>query len=118
MYVYVCMCMCVLAGWAMQIAGFLFVDRHWETDRPYLDTMLSYFSKINYTPQFLLFPEGTDFDENTRARSDAFAAKNSLKSYSHVLHPRTTGFAYLVNNIRQSQYDSVLLTGSVVNGSC
>jgi len=89
----------------MQIAGFLFVDRHWETDRPYLDAMLNYFSELNYIPQFLLFPEGTDFDERTRARSDAFAAKNGLKSYSCVLHPRTTGFVYLASCIQQSMYD-------------
>jgi len=87
----------------MQIAGFLFVDRYWDTDKPYLDAMLSYFSNIKYTPQFLLFPEGTDFDERTRARSDAFAAKNDLKSYTHVLHPRTTGFAYLASYVRQSK---------------
>lgn len=87
----------------MQIAGFLFVDRHWETDRPYLDAMLSYFNSLKYTPQFLLFPEGTDFDDKTRARSDAFAVKNGFKSYTHVLHPRTTGFAYLADYIRQSK---------------
>jgi len=87
----------------MQIAGFLFVDRHWDTDEPYLDMMLSYFSNTKYTPQFLLFPEGTDYDERTRARSDAFATKNGLQSYTHVLHPRTTGFAYLVSYIRESK---------------
>jgi len=89
----------------MQIAGFLFVDRHWETDKPYLDAMLSYFRQLNYVPQFLLFPEGTDFDDKTRARSDAFAAKNGLMSYTHVLHPRTTGFAYLASYVRQSMYN-------------
>jgi len=89
----------------MQIAGFLFVDRHWETDKPYLDAMLSYFSSLKYTPQFMLFPEGTDFDERTRARSDAFAAKNGLKSYTHVLHPRTTGFAYLASYVRQREFN-------------
>jgi len=88
----------------MQTAAFLFVDRRWETDRPYLDAMLSYFSQINYIPQFFLFPEGTDFDEKTRARSDAFAAKNGLVSYNHVLHTRTTGFTYLASFIRQSMY--------------
>jgi len=88
----------------MQIAGFLFVDRHWETDKPYLDAMLSYFSQLNYIPQFLLFPEGTDLDEKTRARSDAFAARNGLTSYTHILHPRTTGFAYLASYVRQSTY--------------
>jgi len=95
----------LLVGWAMQIAGFLFVDRHWETDKPYLDAMLNYFSQLNYMPQFLLFPEGTDYEEKTRARSDAFAVKNGLKSYTYVLHPRTTGFAYLASYMRQSTYN-------------
>jgi len=96
----------------MQIAGFLFVDRRWETDKPYFDSMLSYFSKLSYVPQFLLFPEGTDFDDKTRARSDAFAAKNGFKTYTHVLHPRTTGFAYLAAYIRQSMYDANSVTSA------
>jgi len=95
-----------IVGWAAQIAGCLFVDRHWETDKPYLDSMLNYFSQLSYVPQFLLFPEGIDFDDKARARSDAFAAKKGFKTYTHVVHPRTTGFAYLASYIRQSMYNS------------
>jgi len=103
----------LVVGWAMQIAGFLFVDRHWKSDKPYLDAMLSYFSQMKYTPQFLLFPEGTDYDEKTRARSDAFAANYGFKSYSHVLHPRTTGFAYLASFIQQSMFISTVLLEAI-----
>lgn len=57
---------------------------------------------LNYFLQILFFPEGTDFTANTKARSDKFAAKNSLEPYEYVLHPRTAGFSFLVEKMRES----------------
>lgn len=57
---------------------------------------------MNYFLQILFFPEGTDFTANTKARSDKFAAKNSLEPYEYVLHPRTAGFSFLVEKMRES----------------
>ena len=54
--------------------------------------------------QVLLFPEGTDLTERTKAKSEAFAKKNDLNCYNYVLHPRTTGFTYLVEKLRLSEY--------------
>uniref|UniRef100_A0A673IUP3 Lysocardiolipin acyltransferase 1 n=1 Tax=Sinocyclocheilus rhinocerous TaxID=307959 RepID=A0A673IUP3_9TELE len=39
--------------------------------------------------------------ENTRARSDEFAEKNGLPKYEYVLHPRTTGFTFIVDTLRK-----------------
>lgn len=39
--------------------------------------------------------------ENTRARSDAFAVQNSLPKFEYVLHPRTTGFTFIVDRLRK-----------------
>ena len=50
-----------------------------------------------------MFPEGTDLTPTTKARSDRFAEKNDLPKYSHVLHPRTTGFAFLVQKMREGE---------------
>lgn len=52
--------------------------------------------------QILLFPEGTNISENTKAKSHSFADKNGLKRYEHVLHPRTTGFSFLVEYMKSS----------------
>ncbi|MBN3304863.1 lysocardiolipin acyltransferase 1 [Amia ocellicauda] len=88
-------------GWAMQVASFIFIHRRWEDDRRHLQAMLQYFCDIREPLQLLIFPEGTDLTENTRARSDQFAEKNGLPKYEYVLHPRTTGFTFIVDMLRK-----------------
>lgn len=39
--------------------------------------------------------------ENTRAISDVFAAENNLPNFQYVLHPRTTGFTFIVDKLRK-----------------
>ncbi|XP_051941370.1 lysocardiolipin acyltransferase 1 [Hippocampus zosterae] len=88
-------------GWAMQVACFVFIHRRWEKDKEHLGNMLDYFCDIREPLQLLLFPEGTDLTENTRVRSDEFAAQHHLPKYQHVLHPRTTGFTFIVERLRK-----------------
>ncbi|XP_061115013.1 lysocardiolipin acyltransferase 1 [Conger conger] len=88
-------------GWAMQVASFIFIQRRWEDDRQHMENMLQYFCHIREPLQLLMFPEGTDLTENTRARSDDFAQKNGLPKYEYVLHPRTTGFTFIVDTLRK-----------------
>ncbi|XP_057256040.1 lysocardiolipin acyltransferase 1 isoform X3 [Pezoporus wallicus] len=38
---------------------------------------------------------------NTKARSNEFAEKNGLQKYEYVLHPRTTGFTFVVERLRE-----------------
>ncbi|XP_067682123.1 lysocardiolipin acyltransferase 1-like [Haliotis asinina] len=96
-------------GWAMQCAAFLFLRRRWEADQPVLTAALRYFHKVDYRLQFLLFPEGTDFTANTLSKSDKFAEKNGFPKYRYVLHPRTTGFVFLVQQMKEEKLlDSVL----------
>ncbi|XP_034620632.1 lysocardiolipin acyltransferase 1 isoform X3 [Trachemys scripta elegans] len=38
---------------------------------------------------------------NTKARSNEFAEKNGLRKYKYVLHPRTTGFTFVVERLRE-----------------
>ncbi|KAJ3613769.1 hypothetical protein NHX12_020015, partial [Muraenolepis orangiensis] len=89
-------------GWAMQMACFVFIQRRWEDDRRHLESMLGYFCDIREPLQLLLFPEGTDLTEYTRARSDEFADKNGLPKFEYVLHPRTTGFTFIVETLRKA----------------
>lgn len=44
--------------------------------------------------------------ENTRQRSDAFAAQNNLPKFEYVLHPRTTGFTFIVDRLRKGEHVS------------
>ncbi|XP_036006459.1 lysocardiolipin acyltransferase 1 isoform X3 [Fundulus heteroclitus] len=85
----------------MQVACFVFIQRRWEMDKKHLENMLDYFCDIREPLQLLLFPEGTDLTENTRAKSDAFAALNNLPKMEYVLHPRSTGFTFIVDRLRK-----------------
>ncbi|XP_042327904.1 lysocardiolipin acyltransferase 1 [Sceloporus undulatus] len=87
-------------GWAMQVAAFIFIHRKWEEDKNHFENMLDYFCDIHEPLQLLIFPEGTDLTDNTKARSNAFAEKNGLQKYEYVLHPRTTGFTFIVERLR------------------
>ena len=56
----------------------------------------------------MIFPEGTNFTEETKSKSDKFAETNNLKPYTQVLHPRVTGFAHVYNEMkRNNMIDSV-----------
>ena len=48
-----------------------------------------------------MFPEGTNMNSKTKARSDEFAKKNNRQVYSHVLHPRTTGFVHIAKGMME-----------------
>ena len=51
--------------------------------------------------QILLFPEGTDLTKHTKWRSDLYAEKSKLPKYDFVLHPRTTGFTHIVQEMKK-----------------
>ena len=54
--------------------------------------------------QILLFPEGTNLTDDTKASSMAYAKKNNLPFYEYTLHPRSTGFSFMVKQMRKSKY--------------
>ncbi|KAK3597421.1 hypothetical protein CHS0354_040159 [Potamilus streckersoni] len=88
-------------GWAMQLAGYIFLQRKWEEDKKLISNGIRYLNLVNFKPQVLLFPEGTDFTPSTKSRSDKFAEQHGLPKYEYVLHPRTTGFAFFVQQMRK-----------------
>lgn len=91
----------------MQLSCFLFISRKWEMDRTEFKNKLYYFNAINYPIQILLFPEGGDLTDRSRERSNKFAEKNNLPHYQYCLHPRTTGFNYVMNALRDGRLDAV-----------
>ncbi|XP_057644598.1 lysocardiolipin acyltransferase 1 [Chionomys nivalis] len=88
-------------GWAMQAAAFIFIHRKWKDDKSHFEDMIDYFCDIHEPLQLLIFPEGTDLTENNKTRSNDFAEKNGLQKYEYVLHPRTTGFTFVVDRLRE-----------------
>ncbi|KAL1764380.1 lysocardiolipin acyltransferase 1, partial [Sigmodon hispidus] len=89
-------------GWAMQAAAFIFIHRKWKDDKSHFEDMIDYFCDIREPVQLLIFPEGTDLTENNKTRSNDFAEKNGLQKYEYVLHPRTTGFTFVVERLREA----------------
>ncbi|XP_030855063.1 lysocardiolipin acyltransferase 1 [Strongylocentrotus purpuratus] len=90
-------------GWAMQIASYVFLRRRWEQDKAWMTMMLDYFCDIQYNVQYLIFPEGTDYTDHSKDKSDSYATKNNLPKYEYVLHPRTTGFKHIMDHLRKRQ---------------
>lgn len=90
-------------GWAMQAAAYIFIQRKWKDDKSHFEDMIDYFCDIHEPLQLLLFPEGTDLTENSKARSNEFAEKNGLQKYEYVLHPKTTGFTFVVDRLREGK---------------
>ncbi|XP_020839407.1 lysocardiolipin acyltransferase 1 isoform X1 [Phascolarctos cinereus] len=94
-------CLTAVAGWAMQAAAYIFIHRRWKDDKSHFENMLNYFCDIQEPLQLLIFPEGTDLTENSKAKSNEFAEKNGLEKYEYVLHPRTTGFTFVVECLKE-----------------
>ncbi|XP_012507853.1 PREDICTED: lysocardiolipin acyltransferase 1 [Propithecus coquereli] len=87
----------------MQAAAYIFIHRKWKDDKSHFEDMIDYFCDIREPLQLLIFPEGTDLTENSKARSNDFAEKNGLQKYEYVLHPRTTGFTFVVDQLREGK---------------
>ncbi|KIH60861.1 hypothetical protein ANCDUO_08873, partial [Ancylostoma duodenale] len=94
------------AGWAMGCGSFVFLERNFETDKCTIASSIEYYKESGNNYQLLLFPEGTDRGARAAAQSNAFARENGLPQYDYVLHPRTTGFNYLLDVMRRSNYIS------------
>uniref|UniRef100_A0A8R1EB39 PlsC domain-containing protein n=2 Tax=Caenorhabditis japonica TaxID=281687 RepID=A0A8R1EB39_CAEJA len=91
-------------GWAMSCGSYIFLDRNFEKDKPILERIVKYFSGSEKNYQILLFAEGTDKGERATRLSNEFAEKHGLPKYEYVLHPRTTGFRYLLDLMKKENY--------------
>ncbi|XP_015586760.1 lysocardiolipin acyltransferase 1 isoform X1 [Cephus cinctus] len=91
-------------GWMMQMNGFLYITRRWEEDQGRLSRTLDYLVAIRRRTQLLIFPEGTDLTPTSKEKSDKYALQNGLPKYSYTLHPKTTGFSYLVQHLQHANY--------------
>lgn len=88
----------------MQMNGFLYITRRWEVDKYRLSQSLDYLVALKKQPQLLIFPEGTDLTKTSKEKSDNYAKKNKLSCYDYTLHPKTTGFSYLVRHLQEANF--------------
>lgn len=88
----------------MQLNGFLYITRRWEEDQSRLSRTLDYLVALDRRSQVLIFPEGTDLTRSSKEKSDKYASQHMLPQYSFTLHPKTTGFSYLVRHLQQASY--------------
>jgi lysocardiolipin and lysophospholipid acyltransferase len=86
----------------MQLARSLFLNGKWKQDSPRLNAAVSVLA-ADPAFQLVLFPEGAPINADSVAKSNTFAAANNLKPLQFVLHPRTTGFGYLVEKMREGR---------------
>jgi len=92
-------------GWAMQHAAYLFLDRIWGKDQQIIKNISGYYKSCQSPISILIFPEGTNFTNETKIKSNDYAAKqtNFNRSYDYCLHPRLNGFTYLLNTMRSDE---------------
>ncbi|CAM4743786.1 unnamed protein product [Rotaria magnacalcarata] len=92
-------------GWAMQHAGYLFLDRIWEKDQETMKNISGYYKSCQSPLSILIFPEGTNLTEQTKIKSNEYAAKQTSfnASYEYCLHPRLNGFKFLLNSMRSEE---------------
>ena len=109
-----------IIGWALQLACHLFLARDWDKDQKHVQRLIqhyrramqptaalirSLFDSLLGRPslQLLIFPEGTNMRPVAKERSDKFAREHHLPAYTHVLHPRTTGFVYIMDQLTAAE---------------
>ena len=113
-------------GWGMRFYGFVFMSRKMATDQPRLAHRLQKLKTVHSGPMsgtsgldpmwLLLFPEGTNLSANTRKKSVAWAEKQGIKDFQHVLLPRSTGTFFCLNELKGTVdyvYDCTVAYGGI-----
>ena len=89
-------------GWGMQMSQFIFLKRNWEQDKDNLSKHMQKLNNPNDPMWLILFPEGTNLADCTRAASKAWADKNGIKDMENVLLPRATGLRFCLQELRKT----------------
>ncbi|KAG9757930.1 acyltransferase-domain-containing protein, partial [Aureobasidium melanogenum] len=106
-------------GWGAQFYNFIFLSRKWETDKSRFQRHLSQLSDPKDPMWLLIFPEGTNLSETTRAKSKAWAEKQGISDMKHQLLPRKTGLQFCLQRLKESTnwlYDCTIAYEGVPEG--
>ena len=109
----------LFSGWILQMCRSLYIDKRWKTDEKRIGDMIEHLAtqyhsstsqnspnktvqnRSNSNFQIVLFPEGTNIDDESMFKSHQYADKSNLKRMQNVLHPRTTGFSFITTKMRE-----------------
>jgi 1-acyl-sn-glycerol-3-phosphate acyltransferase len=88
-------------GWGMVFLDCPFVERKWTADRASIEKTFERILRDRVPLWLVSFVEGTRVTPEKIERSRAYAEKNGLPVFEHVLVPRTKGFVASVHGLRQ-----------------
>jgi len=94
-------------GWSLQFLMHIFLNRNFENDKAHIAKVFDYYKCYFDNILFVLYPEGTVFWPDTKAKSDAFAEVNNLAKLNYVLQPRTTGFNFILEQCKRTGIDTI-----------
>lgn len=97
-----------IVGWFMESSRYLFLNRSWQKDEPYVREMVNFEMRTSAVHTFIIFPEGTDLSPSNIAKSQEYALVTGLPVFNNVLNPRTTGLVALKNMIGSERIESIL----------
>lgn len=106
-------------GWGMQHFEFIFLKRKWAEDEA---TIARHMSDLSQEPDLpamvVLFPEGTTMSTGGFSRNHAYAEKNGIKEFDHLLLPRTRGLqAILKGGCLPYIYDLTFFYAGIPEGT-
>jgi len=93
---------------AVLLLKFLVLSRSFEHDRLLIEKYISDLRKEKLPLWFVLFCEGTRFDEKKKKEADEFCKANGMKPFNNVLCPRYKGFSIFQQNLKNSYIKKVL----------
>lgn len=108
-----------IIGWSAQFYNFIFLSRHWETDRLQFKQALNHLKNPKDAMWLLIFPEGTNLSAFTRDKSAAWAKKTGQTDMKNQLLPRSTGLQFSLKELRSTTnwlYDCTIAYEGVPRG--
>lgn len=85
--------------------SYLLINRNFDADK---GNIMTYCENLNMSDKpyiFVIFPEGTTYDEPTISKSNEYADENQINRFSNVLCPRTRGTQLILETLKP---DSIL----------
>ena len=88
-------------GPIVQDLNMCLLDRNWTTDQTHFKTFLERFETHPRPTCVFLCPEGTTIVQSSYERSQDYARRTGRPVLEHLLLPRSTGLAFIVQQIRE-----------------
>ena len=90
-------------GWGWIFCEFIFLERNWDRDSLIIGQMLDQLMEYKDTILILLFSEGTRFTKEKYEASLKFAEQRGLPLLKHHLLPRSRGFVFCIQHLKDKR---------------